>query len=562
MLRRRPRLVAAGVVVIVVVAVVATLTSLGGNGSNANAVNTSGTRTATVHVTDLAQTTPVSGTIGFASGYTIVEPGGDPAAAVQHDQQAVSSAQAAVSSDQASQAGTTAGDRQAVAQDQADVQGDQSALASDQAGLANDRSTLAADQQKEANDCQGAASAGSSSDAGGPGGSGSGSGGSGGSGGGAAGSGCAADQSRVSADQTRVDQDQQTVTKDQQQLSSAEAQLASAQQKVGQDQQQSGAKLTADQQSLAAAQQTLSGDSSVAAAYGPNSKYTSLPTVGQVISPGRSLWSVDGQAVVLLPGLLTPWRAFTSGMTAGPDVAVLNQALASLGFGPGLGGSDAFGSGTAAAIDRLQASAGVAQTGQLLLGAAVFSPTPLRVTAVHPMVGSGVAGGQPVLDVTSTTPVINVALPVTQSYLVKVGDQVSADLPDGSSAAGTITAVGTVATSTSGSGGGNGNGNGNGQPSATIDVTVALSHASPAGSLDQAPVTVNITNQSATNVLAVPTTALLALAGGGYALEVVEASGAHHLEAVTTGIFDDQSGLVQVSGPGVAAGQKVVIPAS
>ena len=162
----------------------------------------------------------------------------------------------------------------------------------------------------------------------------------------------------------------------------------------------------------------------------------------------------------------------------------------------------------------------------------------------------------PVLDVTSTTPLINVALPVNQSYLVKVGDAVTANLPDGTTAPGTITAVGSVATSTSGGSGGNN------QPSATVNVTVALTHPSPAGSLDQAPVTVNITNNSAQGVLAAPTTALLALAGGGYALEVVSPDGTHHLVAVTTGIIDDQKGMVQVAGPGLAAGDKVVVPSS
>ena len=34
-----------------------------------------------------------------------------------------------------------------------------------------------------------------------------------------------------------------------------------------------------------------------------------------------------------------------------------------------------------------------------------------------------------------------------------------------------------------------------------------------------------------------------------------------HLVAVQLGLFDDADGLVQVAGPGLAAGQKVVIPA-
>ena len=47
---------------------------------------------------------------------------------------------------------------------------------------------------------------------------------------------------------------------------------------------------------------------------------------------------------------------------------------------------------------------------------------------------------------------------------------------------------------------------------------------------------------------------------GGYAVEEVGAGGTHHLVAVTTGLFDDADGLVQVSGSGLAAGQRVVVP--
>jgi len=185
----------------------------------------------------------------------------------------------------------------------------------------------------------------------------------------------------------------------------------------------------------------------------------------------------------------------------------------------------------------------------------LVEPSAVRVTTVHPLVGSSVSGGQPVLDVTSTTPVVNVALPVEQTSRVKVGDPVSVNLPDGTTGQGMITAVGTVATDTTPSNSGSNN------TSATVNVTVSLTKASPAGSLDQAPVTVNITNNSAHQVLAVPTTALLALAGGGYAVEVVEPNGTHQLVGVTTGIFDDQSGMVEVSGSGLAAGQQVVAAA-
>ena len=92
-------------------------------------------------------------------------------------------------------------------------------------------------------------------------------------------------------------------------------------------------------------------------------------------------------------------------------------------------------------------------------------------------------------------------------------------------------------------------------------MDVALRDPSASGHLDEAPVSVSIITASVSSALVVPVDALLALAGGGYALEVVEGR-AHRLEAVTLGLFDDAEGLVQVSGQGVLAGQRVVVPAT
>jgi hypothetical protein len=69
---------------------------------------------------------------------------------------------------------------------------------------------------------------------------------------------------------------------------------------------------------------------------------------------------------------------------------------------------------------------------------------------------------------------------------------------------------------------------------------------------------VGIVSARARGVLAVPVSALVALAGGGYAVEVVHGAGSR-LVAVRTGLFAQT--LVQVSGPGLAAGQRVEVPA-
>ena len=101
---------------------------------------------------------------------------------------------------------------------------------------------------------------------------------------------------------------------------------------------------------------------------------------------------------------------------------------------------------------------------------------------------------------------------------------------------------------------------GGGQES--VAITVRLTRPQAAGDLDQAPVSVSIVSARASDVLAVPVSALVALAGGGYAVEVVHGAGAtatRQLVAVQTGLFS--STLVQVSGAGIAAGQRVEVPA-
>ena len=95
----------------------------------------------------------------------------------------------------------------------------------------------------------------------------------------------------------------------------------------------------------------------------------------------------------------------------------------------------------------------------------------------------------------------------------------------------------------------------------TIPVEVTLTDPKAAGTLDQAPVTVNITTATARSALVVPVGALLAQSSGGYAVEVVGAGDTRHLVPVTTGIFDDANGTVQVSGA-LTPGQLVVVPAA
>jgi hypothetical protein len=75
--------------------------------------------------------------------------------------------------------------------------------------------------------------------------------------------------------------------------------------------------------------------------------------------------------------------------------------------------------------------------------------------------------------------------------------------------------------------------------------------------LDKAPVDVRYVVREHRDVLTVPVSALLALAEGGYGLEVVE-GGTSRVVAVETGLFAD--GRVEVRGEGIVDGAKVGAP--
>jgi hypothetical protein len=295
--------------------------------------------------------------------------------------------------------------------------------------------------------------------------------------------------------------------------------------------------------------------------------FTSLPVVGAMVGQGQVLYAVSGDPVVLLYGTMPAYRDLAEGDT-GPDVTELNTDLVTLGYltAADLGarsGWDYYGGETAYGMDLLQQYLGVAQTGSLNLGQAVFLPGSIEVTGygTDVVLGGAATAGAVVLTASSTTPVVTIDLDAAQQADVHAGEPVSITLPDGSSTGGVVSSVSNVATSSPGSSSASGSEEGSSGNAATITVEVSLDNPKAAGSLNQAPVEVTITTGSASSALVVPVTALLAQASGGYAVEVIGAGGRHHLVAVTPGVFDDAAGLVQVTG-NLALGQKVVVPAT
>jgi len=287
---------------------------------------------------------------------------------------------------------------------------------------------------------------------------------------------------------------------------------------------------------------------------------TVLPAVGQTVSQGEALYQVDGSSVALLYGATPAYRSLSLG-ESGADVAELNADLIALRDGSSAQlSSRTFSHATAGALKKLQGSLGVSETGSLAFGAVVFLPGAARISSVNATVGAPAAPGQQVLLATSTTRQVSVELDATQQSDVAIGGPVTITLPNRQTTPGTVSSVGTVATSAP-AGSGNGQSSSGGSATPTIQVLITPTDPAATGSLDAAPVQVAITTASVKDALVVPVTALLATSDG-YALEVVSANGQHHLEKVTLGLFDDAAGLVQVFGSGVQAGQQVVIASS
>jgi len=289
---------------------------------------------------------------------------------------------------------------------------------------------------------------------------------------------------------------------------------------------------------------------------------TWLPAVGQVVAQGQVLYQVDGAPVVLLYGPAPAWRDLVAG-TTGADVAQLNHALVALGYAkPSDVDSawDRYNWATKAGVKKLQKQLAVEQSGELSLGEVVFLPDAARVTALQANLGAPASG--PLLQATSTHPSVSVALSADMQSQVKAGDQVTITLPGGGTTQGTVTSVGKVATAPQDNQGGGGGGGNAGNSTPTVPVTIQPVDPTAIGSLDQAPVLVAITTTTVQDALAVPVYALLALADGGYAVEIADPGGTRHLVPVTPGLFDDSSGLVQVTGSGLTEGQHIVVPAS
>jgi peptidoglycan hydrolase-like protein with peptidoglycan-binding domain len=272
---------------------------------------------------------------------------------------------------------------------------------------------------------------------------------------------------------------------------------------------------------------------------------TSLPAAGATITRCKPVYGVDAKPVPLFFGTLPFYRDLATGADDGADVKQLEENLKACGFG-GFGTPDKkFTSATAAALKKWQKSLGMDQTGAFGQGDVVLAAGDVRVSALAAKPGSPAQGE--VLKTTGTVRSVQVKLDAAKQDLAQQGAKASVTI-NGKTSKGTITDVGKSAVE-----GKDPAGQDDGKPK--ITVSVQLDDPAVAGTLDSAPATVRFTKDVHQGVLAVPVGSLLALAEGGYAVEVDE-NGQRRLVAVQTGLFS--GGKVEVTGTGLSAGMRVV----
>lgn len=274
---------------------------------------------------------------------------------------------------------------------------------------------------------------------------------------------------------------------------------------------------------------------------------TGLPAAGSVVRPGKRLYAVDNVPVFLLRGKLPAWRELAAGMSDGPDVRQLEENLRTLGY-LDTEPDETFTWYTTAAIMDWQEANDLERTGKLPLGSVLFSGGDLRVGTPTASVGSQVAPGAELFEVSGTSQVVSMDLRLDDQQLAVIGNPVTVRLPGGKETAGTITSVGTPTEREDATG----------QQQTVIPVVVSLDSPREAAAFQEAAVSVDVPSERREDVLSVPVGALIAITPEQFGIEVVGADGTTYQVPVTTGLF--AGGRVEISGDDVAAGQRVVVP--
>ncbi len=274
---------------------------------------------------------------------------------------------------------------------------------------------------------------------------------------------------------------------------------------------------------------------------------TGLPEAGTTLRRGDVAFEIDGQPVIIMWGTRPAWRPLLE-ETEGVDVRQLEANLPLFGHSSDdFTVDEVFDEATTTLVEEWQAELGLEETGVVELGRVLFIPTELRIADVLVDVGAAVAPGVPVLATSASRQEIQVWLEADRQDLLEVGDNVGLELPDESKTTGVVTAFSDVVTTVIDGP----------ETKRVFEVTIELDDPSAAEGLDEAPVDIEVVSEEATDVLVVPVNALLSLAEGGYAVELIDDADNTRFVRVEIGKFAD--GIVAVSGD-INEGDRVLVP--
>ncbi len=268
----------------------------------------------------------------------------------------------------------------------------------------------------------------------------------------------------------------------------------------------------------------------------PGGVVTRSRAAGETVDFGTALIWVDDKPVVLARGDVPIHRelALTGTRMTGADVTQLQEFLVSQGYDDEgqLTVDGEFGTTTRDAVKQWQEASGLPDTGRVDASQLVFTPAPLRLASDH-RVGTTFDG----ITVTEATATVTTETSTRDRSGLPVGGQVSIELSDGSELTGVVSDQERVIEP-----------DGSTLWRSTIDVDGVL------GS-DETSVLITSEVVEVSNVLIVPVSALLAVANGGFAVEIEDASGSR-LVPVEVGVVVDT--LAEISGA-VEAGDRVVV---
>ncbi|MCS6555916.1 peptidoglycan-binding protein [Curtobacterium flaccumfaciens] len=289
---------------------------------------------------------------------------------------------------------------------------------------------------------------------------------------------------------------------------------------------------------------------------------TWLPRPGDVVERDGALYAVDERDVRSMYGTVPLWRDLERGLQ-GADVRQLNENLAALGYDVSV--DDRFGPRTERAVRQWQQDRGHEVTAVLTADDVAFVDGAVRVASVDGRLGERIAGGAgaaagaggagagagaadgtgaaaDVLQVTSTRRVVAATVPQRDAERLAVGTDVEVRV-NGAGAAMPGSVV-DVQPTTSEDGG------------TAVDVSVSFDPGKrrlPAAASAQ----VDAKGTTERDVLSVPVAALVAGAGGRYAVDVVQRDGTTERVRIEPGFSAD--GRIAVTGD-LAAGDRVVVP--